>query len=612
MRRQSLLLFGIMLAALTITLGSSRAQVVTDGALVPAPEPEGPVTLASLGTAFTYQGRLTGGGALVNGNCDFQFSLFNAAAGGTQIGSAQTKSAVNVSSGFFTIPDLNFGAGAFDGQARWLEIAVRCPAGSGSFTTLNPRQTLTPVPYALHAANAWALGGNSGTNPATQFIGTTDNQPLELRVNNARVLRLEPNATSPNIIAGYSGNSVTSGVVGATIAGGGSLDTGCSGPCVNRVTDDYGTIGGGYFNRAGNDAGTTSDRPYATVGGGNQNVASGQYATVSGGQDNTAQGGRATVGGGSDNIANGDYATVGGGRENAASSNSATVGGGYKNNASGSYATVGGGVGNTASNNYATVSGGLENSAGGFYAALGGGYNNAITAGGDYATIGGGSFNVVNNSYATVVGGRENTASGQYATVSGGFSNTAAGDYSFAAGRRAQGNHHGVFLFADSNNFNFPSTAANQFRVRATGGVQFVTGIDGSGNPVAGVQVAAGGGSWSSLSDRNAKTDFAPVNPRMILARLATLPIQTWRYKTQVGVRHIGPTAQDFYAAFGVGEDDTHIAAIDADGVALAAIQGLYQLAQEQAAEITALRAQIAALEARLAALEQRSAPVAP
>jgi len=102
-------------------------------------------------------------------------------------------------------------------------------------------------------------------------------------------------------------------------------------------------------------------------------------------------------------------------------------------------------------------------------------------------------------------------------------------------------------------------------------------------------------------SDRNIKDNFAEVDPSDILARLSAIPIETWNYKSQdPSVRHIGPMAQDFYAAFGVGEDDRHINTVDASGVALAAIQRLYQMVQEK-------DVQIAELEARLEVLEQAS-----
>jgi len=107
----------------------------------------------------------------------------------------------------------------------------------------------------------------------------------------------------------------------------------------------------------------------------------------------------------------------------------------------------------------------------------------------------------------------------------------------------------------------------------------------------------------SSLSDRNAKENFAPIEPRVLLDRLASLPIQAWNYKSQSeSVRHIGPTAQDFAAAFHVGEDDRHIATVDEGGVALAAIQGLNQKLIE---ELKRRDAENTELKQRLEKLEQ-------
>jgi hypothetical protein len=107
-------------------------------------------------------------------------------------------------------------------------------------------------------------------------------------------------------------------------------------------------------------------------------------------------------------------------------------------------------------------------------------------------------------------------------------------------------------------------------------------------------------------SDRGAKRDFAPVDAKEILQRVASVPIQTWAFKNQPGTRHIGPVAQDFYAAFSVGADDKHIATVDADGAALAAIQGLYQIVKEKDTEIGELKRRLAAVESALAP-EQRA-----
>src|SRR5690606_35121214 len=116
-----------------------------------AAEEASPVT-----TEFTYQGQLKQAGVAVNGIADFQFSLWDDAVGSSQIGPTLTATNVTLVDGAFTV-DLDFGLSAFTGEARWLEIAVRMPAGTGSYVTLSPRQPLKPAPYAL-----FALNGNEG------------------------------------------------------------------------------------------------------------------------------------------------------------------------------------------------------------------------------------------------------------------------------------------------------------------------------------------------------------------------------------------------------------------------------------------------------------------
>ena len=423
----------------------------------------------------------------------------------------------------------------------------------------------------------------------------------------------------------------------ATIAGGGRSDptdftTG------NRVTDNYGTVGGGGNNQAGDANTDLTDAIYATIGGGEHNTASGRWATVSGGLLNTASGDVATVGGGygstaSDyatvgggiyNDASGRYATVAGGDDNTASGNSATVGGGSGNAVNGPYATIGGGEDNTASNNYATVGGGVHNIASEWYTTVSGGYYNTASgsaatvggynneASGDYATVGGGVTNTASGYAASVGGGAGNTLSGDWATVPGGIYNTAQGDYSFAAGRRAKANNQGCFVWGDSADADIACDNDNRWVARASGGVYFYTSSDLS----TGAYLAAGSSSWTPIpspSDRNLKENFVLVDGQEVLERLAEISITTWNYKAQDRcIRHMGPVAQDFYAAFGVGENDKHIGAMDANGVALAAIQGLYAQNQALEAENAALQGenavqqeQIDDLEARLGALEQ-------
>lgn len=284
----------------------------------------------------------------------------------------------------------------------------------------------------LGPANGWALTGNAGTNPGANFLGTTDNHPLELRVNDTRALRLEPNTVSPNFVGGYGNNDVTAGVVGAAIGGGGAPSDFWGGPYPNRVTDAYGTVGGGAANQAGDDADTTYNADFATVGGGFNNTASGAWSTVAGGQGNEANNQSATVAGGTGNQASEAYATVGGGDTNRASEAHATVGGGFANYATGEASTVGGGTANEASGEEATVSGGELNRARGNHATVGGGFWN--TASGAAATIGGGQHISATGWVAVVSGGSHITVTGNYATVGGGGFNTASGHGAVVAG----------------------------------------------------------------------------------------------------------------------------------------------------------------------------------
>jgi hypothetical protein len=180
--------------------------------------------------------------------------------------------------------------------------------------------------------------------------------------------------------------------------------------------------------------------------------------------------------------------------------------------------------------------------------------------------------------------------------------------------------HDGAFVWADSTDADFASTDAGQFLVRATGGVWFGTTSSPSFPANSFIATSTGaylstGGAWTNSSDRNLKENLVPVDGRDVLARLAGVPITTWNYKAQdPDVRHMGPMAQDFSAAFGLGEDDRHIASLDASGVALASIQALHAENQAQAARLDALeeenaglRQQLDSLEARLSTLEAGS-----
>jgi hypothetical protein len=119
-------------------------------------------------TAFSYQGQLTDGSAPANGPYDLQFKLFDAVTNGNQVGATVTRDDLNVTNGVFNT-SLDFGAAAFPGAARWLEISVRAGASTGAYTTLTPRQQINSTPYAIRALSAETV---TGSVPASQLTGT--------------------------------------------------------------------------------------------------------------------------------------------------------------------------------------------------------------------------------------------------------------------------------------------------------------------------------------------------------------------------------------------------------------------------------------------------------
>ena len=146
-------------------------------------------------------------------------------------------------------------------------------------------------------------------------------------------------------------------------------------------------------------------------------------------------------------------------------------------------------------------------------------------------------------------------------------------------------------------------------RVHAYNGIQIFTGPtgvpDNSSTPedesVGGVALAPGGGAWDTLSDARRKTDWEKADPELFLRGIAGMNIQSWRYKAQTSdIRHVGPTAQDFRAAFGLGTNDTTISTVDADGANMLAIQAL----AKRTDELKAATERITELEKRLAAIE--------
>jgi trimeric autotransporter adhesin len=332
---------------------------------------------------------------------------------------------------------------------------------------------------------------------------------------------------------------------------------------------------------------------YATVGGGQYDTASSEGATVDGGEHNNASGAGSFIGGGGF-----DGINVAG---NTVQANAATIGGGLNNIIpnNGSYAFIGGGYVNTNSGQFATVDGGSANIASGNWATVGGGSLNGASD--TDTTVGGGELNKASQQYATVGGGYGNQANNFAAAVPGGYENVASGQYSFAVGNNAQATDNNSFVWGDGSRPGL-SQGTNTFTALATGGFWIF-----SGTYPAGIKLTAGSSSWATISDRNAKKNFQPVNTEAVLAKLAAIPIQQWNYKWEKDgdVPNIGPMAQDYKHAFYPGRDDKSITTLEFDGVELAAIQGLNQKLEETHAENTILKRQNDSLAERLNELEE-------
>jgi hypothetical protein len=234
------------------------------------------------------------------------------------------------------------------------------------------------------------------------------------------------------------------------------------------------------------------------------------------------------------------------------------------------------------------------------------------------------------------------------AAIAMGHQATANAQYAIALGRSVSvRGFSGAIAIGDGStgSDSVMATADNQFTLRAAGGIRLFTNsaktsgvlmqaYPGSAStPWTGCSnvqwvisasncaYLSNAGAWTNVSDRNRKHGFAAVVGEDVLARLRGMPVTTWTYNADGDqVRHLGPTAQDFHAAFGLnGADETHIATIDADGVALAGVKALdarttLQEARVQAVERdnAALRAENAELRARLDAIERMLRAQAP
>jgi Chaperone of endosialidase len=530
------------------------------------------------GTAFTYQGRLDDGGSPANGSYDLTFSLFNAATGPSQLGGTLTNDAVAISNGLFTVT-LDFG-NRFPGADRWLQIGVRT-AGGGAFATLAPRQPLTTTPYAVQAVNA----GSASSVAAADLTGTLS--PAQLP---GIVITNGGSGTSLTGVALLAGGNTFSG---NQIIGSGRLGIGTAAPANLLHLQTSGDARLQIQNTGNSFAGVlavnSQHNYFMGVAGATDGDASMWHL-----YDNTAGQRRIAV------KANG-YVGIGTSTPASLLDVAGTV--------TADTSLQVGSYGNP--DTYLTVAtaGGDQYRAGIDLRHYDSGYGWTLVSDERDSTFQLRSHFADTNGIARMVVDRFS------GNVGIGSTNPAA-----ALDVRKSGDWHVAQLQSDS-------TIGSWLGLYNTsaGGLQWSLISSGSGNgegagklmfynPTYGssVQISANGnvqmaGEITSLainltSDRNAKEDFKPVNPREVLDKVARLPITEWQYKADKGraeakaARHIGPVAQDFRQAFALGHDDKHISMVDEGGVALAAIQGLNEELEQKNQEVEALKQRVADL----------------
>ena len=471
-------------------------------------------TCFAQGTAFTYQGRFSDSGNAYTGNAEFQATLWSVPSSGTALATNSPPGVVvGVTNGLFVLP-LDFGASPFAaGADRWLQLEVRTVIGP--FTTLAPRQQLTPSPYAILAANATTATSVSGSVSAAQLTGTL---------------------SSNNIGAGsITTVMLASGAVGSNQLASGAVTTGALADGAVTAAK-VATVSNWFALTIANPTPADSDNFGISV------------AAV-----------------GSDRVLIGAYF------DDTGAVNAGTA---YLFSTNGTLLTTFTNPTPAANDNF-----GISVAAVGSDRVLIGAYFD-----GTGATEAGAAYLFSIESYTPgLIADGVNARSITIASLEDGAVTAAKLDPTIGVWTRSGDN-----VFRLMGNVGI-GTATPTNKLHVVGGVSATVFV--------------------TTSDRNAKENFSAVDVKAMLEKVAALPITQWNFKEDKATPHVGPMAQDFYSAFKVGPGSSSIATVDADGVALAAIQGLNQKveqrSQDSGVRIQKLEAENAELKQRLEKLEQ-------
>lgn len=551
----------LIVSILGFAIANSQISIPPAELAKSQPDQSGSLITSVINRTITYQGILKDntGNPVGDDNYNLTFRVYNASSGGLLLWTSSpitvtTKNGLfSTSVGPISLP--------FD-TTYYLSVQVQDDVEM-------TRQMMTMTPYSASSDTAnYAKAGVSDTKWSFRITDTADTTLIT--GGNWGIARngnvLYGNADSTHVNLGIACTTGTSG----------------SNYMYSTVSGGFGNTAGGYSSVIGGGFYNTASRAYSAIGGGFWNIANGMNSVIGGGEHNTASGNSSAIGGGGYDTVKAIYGGVASGYSNLAGDASTDTG-----------TFVGGGVSNKAIAKHATVTGGWGNLASGMQ-----------------STIGGGERDTASNQWSAVAGGAHNIASGFASMIPGGSDNVAAGNRSFAAGLGAHASHDGSFVWADDSPVSFFSDRDQQAKFRAGGGVKFNVnasrwvefyddGVDRLIN-VSNNAYLSRGGTWTNASDRNLKENFRPVDGSDILRKIASLSVLRWNYKSEnQSVTHIGPTAQDFNALFGVGNDTTAISTIDPAGVALAGVQELMKIIEAQNNKIEELQSQISELKNR-------------
>jgi hypothetical protein len=609
-----------------------RALIFVILALVLAATTFGQVT-----TAFNYQGSLKDQGASANGQYLLQVKLYSAANGGILAGTLNDVP-VTVTDGTFSV-DLDFGADAFDGADRYMEISVRKTAGE-SYTTLTPRQKINSVPYAVRSTYASSAstftetmsgdvtGGISGTTvqkvggkAASDIASATNDVINSTPANNANALVKRDGAGKINVsgVSFTDGTTLTTGNIGGGVALTGNA-------AINAINDPATTVKINEDRLANSYLKFVPGAEQLSVGDANGtapmiNLRGGSTCCSGPGGHTPAwfkvfQNGSFVATG---NLGIGVSPMQGKGYRTSWDSYKGAFRSGYADaewdDANVGFFSWAGGSNSTAIGLYALAFGDT-NSAESTSSIVFGSGNQVKGAAGFSA----GAGNRVCDTYGVAFGNKAqsggplvngkcdpNAANLQgLAAVAIGYNVTADKDHTLALGKFASNNgFSGTFVWSDASATaladTFKNTANNEFAARATGGFRFRTNLTGT----TGCNLPAGSGVFNCTSSKLTKENFTAEDN--VLGRLRKIPITSWNYISEgQQVRHLGPMAEDFYSQFKLGTGSTSIGVQDLAGVSIAAVKELDIQLQQKDAQIEKLQDEVKQLRANQSELEKR------